>query len=119
MADNPDNGIEPLHRRAYLPEKSPQCPLIVGAVVGGLIGAVFGLLITVLNLGGKGDWTLAVPGAIFDGAFLGIIVGAIIRESRGKKGGPVPQRSRLRVILLWAAVGVILVLAWMVLAIRT
>jgi len=91
--------------------------LIVGAVLGGLIGAGFGLLITLMNMGGNGNWTLAVPGAVFDGAFLGVIVGAIIRESRAKQSEQ--QRGRLRAILMWLAVGASLLLAWVVLVIRT
>jgi hypothetical protein len=84
--------------------KSPKRPLVVGAILGGLVGALFGLVITLLNLGGKGDWTLAVPGAVLDGAFLGVIVGAIVRETRAEQGERAAQQGRLRVILLWAAV---------------
>ena len=56
-----------------------------------------------------------MPGMIFNGLFLGIVVGAIVRETRGDKGGRATEQSRLRVIQLWAAFAVILVLAGIIL----
>lgn len=102
--------MDPLQEPVHHTGKPPKRPLVVGAIAGGLIGAVIGLLITLLNLAGKGDWTLAVPGAVFDGVCLGVIVGAIIRETKAEKGKRVAKQNRFRPILLWAALGVVLLL---------
>lgn len=59
-----------------------------------------------------------MPGAVFDGVCLGVIVGAIIRETRAEKGERAAQQSRFRVILLWTAVAVILLLAGTMLFMR-
>ncbi|OAI45929.1 hypothetical protein AYO44_12285 [Planctomycetaceae bacterium SCGC AG-212-F19] len=110
--------MEPLEEPAHHTGTPPKRPLIVGAVVGGMIGALFGLLITLLNLGGKGDWSLAVPGAVFDGVCLGVIVGAIVRESRADRGERAGEKGRFRVILLWAAVAVVVLVAGTIFVMR-
>jgi hypothetical protein len=110
--------MEPLEEPAHRTGSPPKRPLIVGAIVGGVIGAQFGLLITMLNLGGKGDWTLAVPGMIFNGLFLGSVVGAIVREIRAEKSGRAAEQGRLRAILLWAAVAVVVLVAGTIFVMR-
>ena len=109
--------ISAMETTLHPPGKPSKRPVIVGAAVGGTISAGFGLLINFL-LGtfaqSDGGAVLALSGGAFllFGACLGAFVGAIIRESRARKDEGPAQRGRLRVILLLAGVGAILLLAW-------
>lgn len=89
--------------------------LLLGAVIGASVGAALGIAITLLNLGGKGDWMAVVPGMMFNGAFLGVCVGAIIRE---QLAGERREPGRLRRALLWLAVGLVLSVAAFVIWLR-
>lgn len=86
---------------------SSKRPLLVGAAVGALTGAGLGVLCTLADLG-RGNWLAVVPGMAFNGAFLGLIAGAVVREHRAR---PRREPGVLRRALLWLGVAVVVSVA--------
>jgi hypothetical protein len=89
--------------------------LLVGAAVGALTGGGLGILCTFANLGGRGEWVPVVPGMAFNGAFLGLVAGAVAREHRA---GQRTETGVLRRTLLWLGVAVVVTVAGTVMWIR-
>ena len=81
-------------------------PVILGAGIGAAFGAAFVAAISLLC--GAPDWYLLGLGGAFDGALLGAVVGAIVRE---KQAGHVKPKGTIRITLLWAGVGACTALA--------
>src|SRR5262249_20849105 len=61
-------------------------------------------------LGGAADWYLLAIGGTVDGALLGVVIGAAVREHQLRSDRARTQRP-VRVIALWAAIGLCIGLA--------
>jgi hypothetical protein len=85
-----------------------RAPLVAGALLGAAGGTAVMMAVTLFA--GAPDWYLIGLGGTFDGAFLGVIVGAIVREHQAGR-----DRTRthglLRVICVWAGIGLCVSLA--------